>query len=345
MRDRSLETLDLIKIVLMASVVLCHSMAFYGGGWFAPCILINDNEYLGIFSKWLGTFHVEGFTLVSGYIYCYIRNDKGGYRQFWPFARKKAKRLLIPYLAVLLLWCIPIGNHYFKEDLTTLFHKYFLGESPSQLWFLLMLFWCFIIAFPVFKMSTKKQITMVLTLFFTGTIMAMVVPNYFQLFTAFKFFCYFWIGYTLRRGFVSGKVKIKNVCGWFFLEINLISFALVREIVSTDLSAKIVRLLLDEVSKCAGGLMAFYILQGIFARIGIPQNKIKLIVVLTFPIYLIHQQLIYILLWNYTAQINPFLGALINFCVSIVLSVIISKICLKNKYSSFLLTGEARKYV
>lgn len=106
-------------------------------------------------------------------------------------------------------------------------------------------------------MSTKKQITMVLTLFFTGTIMAMVVPNYFQLFIAFKFFCYFWIGYTLRRGFVSGKVKIKNVCGWFFLLINLISFALVREIVSTDLSAKIVRLLLDEVSKCAGGLMAF----------------------------------------------------------------------------------------
>lgn len=57
MRDRSLETLDLIKIVLMASVVLCHSVAFYGGGWFAPCILINDNEYLGVFSKWLGTFH------------------------------------------------------------------------------------------------------------------------------------------------------------------------------------------------------------------------------------------------------------------------------------------------
>lgn len=92
MRDRSLETLDLIKIVLMASVVLSHSVAFYGGGWFAPCILINDNEYLGIFSKWLGTFCVEGFTLVSGYIYCYIRNDKGGYQQFWPFARKKSKK-------------------------------------------------------------------------------------------------------------------------------------------------------------------------------------------------------------------------------------------------------------
>lgn len=72
MRDRSLETLDLIKIVLMASVVLSHSVAFYGGGWFAPCILINDNEYLGIFSKWLGTFCVEGFTLVSGYIYIVI---------------------------------------------------------------------------------------------------------------------------------------------------------------------------------------------------------------------------------------------------------------------------------
>lgn len=72
MRDRSLGTLDLIKIVLMASVVLCHSVAFYGGGWFAPCILVNGNEYLGIFSKWLGTFHVEGFTLVSGYIYIVI---------------------------------------------------------------------------------------------------------------------------------------------------------------------------------------------------------------------------------------------------------------------------------
>lgn len=90
--------------------------------------------------------------------------------------------------------------------------------------------------------------------------------------------------------------------------INLISFALVREIVSTDLSAKIVRLLLDEVSKCAGGLMAFYIMQGIFARIGIPQNKIKLIVVLTFPIYLIHQQLIYSVMELYSADKPIFRG-------------------------------------
>lgn len=142
---RNLSYCNFAKTVLMLLVVLCHSAAFYGGNWFRVCTVSETNEVLAILSSWLGTFHVEGFTLISGYIYYYIKYEKEGYQDFRKYIKNKFKRLLVPYIAISLFWVIPIRTFFYSYSLIDVVKDYALGESPSQLWFLLMLFNVFVI--------------------------------------------------------------------------------------------------------------------------------------------------------------------------------------------------------
>ena len=129
----------------MLFVVLCHSAAFYAGNWFTVCPASATNTLLGTLATWLGTFHVQGFTLISGYIYYYIKNEKKGYQDFSKYITNKFKRLLIPYISISLFWVIPFGILFYSYGSVDILIKYVLGESPSQLWFLLMLFNVFVI--------------------------------------------------------------------------------------------------------------------------------------------------------------------------------------------------------
>lgn len=52
----------------------------------------------------------------------------------------KSKRLLIPYVFVAFAWVIPSTYVLDKFTLKEIFMKYILCTSPSQLWFLWMLF-------------------------------------------------------------------------------------------------------------------------------------------------------------------------------------------------------------
>lgn len=197
-KDRTLENLDFIKSVLMVSVVLCHSAMFWGGGWFTTGVSPAVNDYVRGLSKWIQSFSVECFTLVSGYIFYYIRYEIFGYDNFLNFIKKKALRLLLPYLSVAMLWCIPI-DLWFHFDVNTEFHKFVLGESPAQLWFLLMLFWVFFFAYYITKLNGAFQLLIVVSMFAIGAVAGAFMPNYFQITTAFIYILFFWTGCMIRK--------------------------------------------------------------------------------------------------------------------------------------------------
>jgi fucose 4-O-acetylase-like acetyltransferase len=95
---------------------------------------------LGVLSSWLNTFHIYGFTLVSGYLFYALKYEKGKYEKYLPFIANKCKRLLLPYVFVSLVWAIPFGVFFFRYGAMDILKQYALGTAPSQLWFLLMLF-------------------------------------------------------------------------------------------------------------------------------------------------------------------------------------------------------------
>ena len=99
-----------VKTVLMILVVLYHSILFWGGGsWLDNQPVIFKSKALSILSVWLNTFHIYGFTLVSGYIFQYLKYEKDKYQKFFLFIVNKAKRLLVPYVFVAIIWVIPIS--------------------------------------------------------------------------------------------------------------------------------------------------------------------------------------------------------------------------------------------
>lgn len=68
--QNKLDNCTFVKTILMIFVVLYHSILFWGGGsWLENIPVIYESKSLSIFVAWLNTFHIFGFTLISGYIF------------------------------------------------------------------------------------------------------------------------------------------------------------------------------------------------------------------------------------------------------------------------------------
>lgn len=150
-RDNELSNCTFVKTILMVFVVLYHSLLFWGNNWFTAIQPLTEAKPLYYLALFLNSFHIFGFTLVSGYLFYYSKFEKQSrsYQYYRKFIVNKALRLLIPYLFVSLVWAIPISVFFFKYGWKEIFVNFGLGVSPSQLWFLLMLFFVFMFFFPI----------------------------------------------------------------------------------------------------------------------------------------------------------------------------------------------------
>ena len=129
----------------MLLVLFGHSLNFWNGKFVPIKPTVSTDALVKLFD-FIYSFHIYGFTLVSGYLFCYLVKEKQKYVELIPFVVNKIKRLLVPYIFVCIIWVIPITEIFFHYNINVLINKYFLGTSPNQLWFLLMLFWVFIIS-------------------------------------------------------------------------------------------------------------------------------------------------------------------------------------------------------
>ena len=137
-RQTELKNCEFVKTTMMILIVFYHSILFWNGTWFTENP-VKISECLGKVAEWLNSFHIYTFTMVSGYIFGYLKLEKGKYSAFVPFLKSKARRLCVPYIFLAILWVIPVHCLFFGSDLAELFRKYILVTSPRQLWILIML--------------------------------------------------------------------------------------------------------------------------------------------------------------------------------------------------------------
>ena len=83
--NSELENCTFIKTVLLLLVILYHACVFWTGEWFPAIIMKFEADALGVFSSWLNSFHVYDFTLVSGYIFSFLKWENNKYIEFKPF--------------------------------------------------------------------------------------------------------------------------------------------------------------------------------------------------------------------------------------------------------------------
>lgn len=342
--DDNLSYCNFAKTVLMLIVVLCHSAAFYGGNWFTVLEPTQTNQYLASLSSWLGTFHVQAFTLISGYIFYFLRKESGRYSDFKSFIINKARRLLVPYFAVSLFWAIPIGGMFYNYTINEVFNQFILGQSPAQLWFLLMLFNVFMIAFLLLDNNISWRSwggACVGIMFALSPLISILLPNYFQIITSMKYVLFFYTGFMIRRHCPDISPKSMLRIGGILLLFNLLLFTL-REEFNWEVSIlmKMIKYTISCLCEWCGAVMAFFLLSSFASSIKWKNAIFDSISEASFPIYLFHQQIIYCLLWHFSVFFTPIKMSIICFCFSVLISWAIGTLMNKDKLTRMIIGGK-----
>ena len=118
MEDKYLSNCTFVKTILMFFVIIGHSISFWNGAWFTALTPEKTSTIFKYLSIFIGGFHIYGFALISGYIFYYLKIEKHKYQNYLSFILTKFKRLIIPFIFVLVCWVIPINQYFFKYKTT-----------------------------------------------------------------------------------------------------------------------------------------------------------------------------------------------------------------------------------
>lgn len=105
---KRLDNIALIKTLMMIAVVLGHSLVFFGGTWFTVIEPSHIEGWMKGIASWMNTFHIQAFTMASGFLFYYLKKEKKRYNNPKKDIKKRATRLLVPYIFACALWAIPV---------------------------------------------------------------------------------------------------------------------------------------------------------------------------------------------------------------------------------------------
>lgn len=321
---------------------MCSSTAcvFSEGGW-GPCEPHASAPIFGYIAGWLGSFAMSAFTLISGYLFCYIKCENGGYKKYLPFIINKVKRLLVPYVFISIVYVVPIHIYFFGVD--DVINAFVLGEAPEHLWFLLMLFWVFVLFAPMADFIYKHSIL-------GGTVIcaflcvSMVLPNFYQIATALRYSAFFYIGFFLyKNDLISGLLdKIPAVV---YIVMDLILYAL-NIYISKDngMMFKLLNIGLNLVLNIFGAVAAFIVLQKFVATYLAGNMFLSFLSKHSMTVYLVHQPIIFFTIELLNGAVSPVVIVMMSFILSLGLSIAFSLLISKTKITRFLVGHKCKSF-
>ncbi len=319
-----------VKIIAMLLVVYCHSISIFTAGGWGPEAPRAASVPLGLAASWLNTFHVYAFVAVSGYLFYYLRYETHRYDSVSHVLSNKALRLMLPYVCASLLWVIPFDVRFWGFDAVRLLRDYALMLNPCQLWFLPMLFlvfcaFCLLCTRIRFDRLSKKSAWLLFAALFAVNIAANLlnsfgVPNVFQSLRALQMLLFFYGGMLLRKEDFTRLYQWKYVAAAFLLSVGL--FALTQLLTHAGGALSYLRIPLRPVVSLCGALFVILLGNKIARPAGTENRLFRLFNRTMFPVYLLHQQCIYLLitLLNRTGIAPYWLGETC-FAVSLAASI------------------------
>ena len=333
----------------MIMVILGHSMAYWSGTWITELPVAFEAKPLVFLYGWINSFHIYAFTAISGYIFAF-KMTHGGYSKYSRLLVNKGKRLLIPYVFTAAVWVIPVSLAFFKWDFGYIFKHFILCSSPSQLWFLWMLFDVFVIVWILWKRFSGNAIVcwcVTLLLFLVGKAGSFFLENYFGVWTACQYTVFFTIGIRLYLAVDNEKSHKYQIVLRLFAPKNIVAFVLAdfllygMHTVIIQKAGGMWKIFDIGIMLCIhsiGAVAAILILNAIADEVNYANSKVfNALSKSAMPMYLFHQQIIYFTIYWLNGRVNPYLNAGINFVVALAVSFLISSILIRWKTTRFLI--------
>ena len=317
-----------LKTIMMLSVVLFHSCVFYSGNWFTIEQPVGDVHYIAVFADFLNTFQTQAFTMASGYLFFYLRSERGKYRIPNKDIAKRFFRLIVPYIIICVFWAIPVHIYFYGFDIEDIIRKYLIGISPDQLWFLLMLFWNFcLFYFIANKIAFNKRFLalFVIVSMLGALLSAAELLSIFQINTTIRYTVFYYLGgylYNKERKTQTNGHRIK--CVLLYGLIGLILWLIWEIAGNADvLAVKIFHA--AEKSVASVFLVLFFyelitFMDNYISRTFGHNVFFKRITSDSFGIYLLHQQIIYFFIKKLNGIVQPIFVVLFSFVCALLLS-------------------------
>ena len=143
--DKYLYEIAFCRPILIILLVLYHSFVIYTGAWDVPKGVVSIHPYAWV-ADVAYSFMLPMFFFISGYVWGWQWRIKGNSDSFMSLLKKKFLRLYLP--------CLFFGVFYivlFEKDQDLWRNIYTLISGVGHLWFLPVLFWCFVISWFFYK--------------------------------------------------------------------------------------------------------------------------------------------------------------------------------------------------
>lgn len=191
-----LDNVTIIRNILIILLVFYHAFAIYSGAW-APIQGFPEVPVYWWLDKLSYAFMLELFVFVSGYVFGYQVRVKGESKLqakelFWG----KFKRLMIPCIVFSLLYIVLLGDNTQPIQKTL----YGLMNGVGHMWFLPMLFWCFVGVWIIEKIHLKPKWAAPLLVLAS---LVSFLPLPLRMGTAMYYMVFFYVGYVIQRNDVS----------------------------------------------------------------------------------------------------------------------------------------------
>ena len=306
-----------IRSICIVLVVLAHLIIIYNGSW----DIYKSNRTSSLFMilcNFIYIFHMPLFFSVSGFL---AHNSYKKTSSTLSFIKKKAIRLMIPFLIIGFLYMIPIRYlvKYPPFQAISPFKivlNFLLGIDAGHLWFLPSLFIIFILHYILVKQCSSQRLLTIIVVFLS--IVGYFAPTYIG--SALTNLIWFHLGYLINYQHLEKKK------GGDYLLMLCIIASLGVAFYALGYNCILLRYVAKYIASVAIILLIYSI---------IPNKKNKIMqffALYSFGIYLFHSPLIYIS-FSFLPNIHPMLMLFINFVlfgsVAILLTKIIKKVGLK----------------
>jgi len=210
-----------IRPLLIVMLIMYHSFIIYQGGWSEPTGYVPCRAYWWI-SKLNYSFMLEAFVFISGYIFMYqLQKYPHRYESLIGIAKDKCKRLILPSIIFSAIYFALFYNYESIVNTT-----YTIVNGAGHMWYLPMLFWCFIGGWILIRCKFRKAYIIVVL-----ALMAIVsyVPIPLRINSAMYYLLYFYIGTIVceQRERIAREATGNNiVICWILFTVTFIGLTL-----------------------------------------------------------------------------------------------------------------------
>ena len=190
------EDVAIIRPLLVVLLVFYHAFAPYSGAW-PPIEGYPEVQVYWWLDKLSFSFILEMFVFISGYVFGSQVRIKGEQKlMLKSLIGNKFKRLIVPCVIFSLLYIILL------QDITQPVAKtlYSVVNGVGHMWFLPMLFWCFVGVWVIEKLHANHTIALIGLLVFS---LVPMVGLPLRLSSTMYYLFFFYSGYVIQRDGVN----------------------------------------------------------------------------------------------------------------------------------------------